>query len=116
MPVALDAVMRGHLDHAAEVLTDEFGGLFSRGTISRFLEDSVDELAAKARVATYIPLLAERFARERLSALAQLEGKLTNDDPEGKSLDEVRSIRDEIDARVRQLLEELTAAREPGKT
>lgn len=30
------------------------------------------------------------------------------DDPAGRSVDEVRPIRDEIDARVRQLLEELT--------
>ena len=38
------------------------------------------------------------------------------DDPEGKSLDEVRRIRDEIDGRVQQLLEELTAGRERGET
>lgn len=32
-------------------------------------------------------------------------------DPEGKSVDEVRAIRDEIDSRVTQLLEELVGAR-----
>jgi arsenate reductase (thioredoxin) len=32
------------------------------------------------------------------------------EDPEGKSLDDVRRIRDEIDARVQRLLSELTAA------
>jgi arsenate reductase (thioredoxin) len=32
------------------------------------------------------------------------------EDPEGKNLDEVRRIRDEIDARVQRLLSELTAA------
>jgi arsenate reductase (thioredoxin) len=32
------------------------------------------------------------------------------EDPEGKSLDEVRRIRDEIDARVQRLLSELAAA------
>jgi arsenate reductase (thioredoxin) len=32
------------------------------------------------------------------------------EDPEGKTLDEVRRIRDEIDARVQRLLSELTAA------
>jgi protein-tyrosine-phosphatase len=33
------------------------------------------------------------------------------DDPAGKSLDEVRPIRDEIDRRIRQLITELTGAR-----
>ena len=82
MPVTLDAVMRGHLDHAADGLIADFQGFYSRETIVRFLEDSVDELAAQARVATYIPLLAERFARERLAALAQSEGKLGKTVPE----------------------------------
>jgi len=35
-------------------------------------------------------------------------------DPAGKSLDEVRPIRDEIDRRVRALLEELVPDRRPG--
>ncbi|PPI91604.1 arsenate reductase ArsC [Nocardia nova] len=42
--------------------------------IDRFLHSSYDELAARATVVSYLPPLAERFARQRLRALAKIEG------------------------------------------
>ena len=36
---------------------------------------SYDQFAANARVHTFLPLMAERFARQRLKALAKVEGK-----------------------------------------
>ena len=42
-------------------------------TIERFLNDSYDEIAAGARLPQWLPLLAERFARDRLRALVRLE-------------------------------------------
>ena len=55
-------------------LEREFAGVFGPETIQRFLETSYDQFASHARVTNFIPLLAERFARQRLRALAKVEG------------------------------------------
>jgi arsenate reductase (thioredoxin) len=60
---------------AATNLGREFDGTFGVETIERFLYSSYDEFAARAVVKNYLPLLAERFARQRLRALAKVEGK-----------------------------------------
>ncbi|HEY9411825.1 MAG TPA: arsenate reductase ArsC [Jiangellaceae bacterium] len=60
---------------AADRLAEEFDGTFGLETISRFLESSYDQFAGQARVATFLPLIAERFARQRLRALAKVEGR-----------------------------------------
>ncbi len=60
---------------AAARLQAEFDGVFGTETIERFLYSSYDEFAGRMKVVTWLPLLAERFARERLSALARVEGK-----------------------------------------
>lgn len=59
---------------AARRLADEFSGVFGTETINRFLYTSYDEFAGRATVPNFIPLLAERFARQRLRALARVEG------------------------------------------
>ncbi len=58
---------------AAERLAQELAGTFSAETVREVLEASYDDLAARARVSTFLPLLAERFARQRLTALARVE-------------------------------------------
>jgi protein-tyrosine-phosphatase len=60
---------------AATNLAREFDGDFGSETIERFLHSSYDEFADRAVVLNYLPLLAERFARQRLRALAKVEGK-----------------------------------------
>jgi arsenate reductase (thioredoxin) len=60
---------------AATNLAREFDGTFGVETIDRFLHSSYDEFATRAVVTNYLPLLAERFARQRLRALAKVEGK-----------------------------------------
>jgi len=57
-------------------LEDEFAGTFGPETIDRFLTDSLDRLLPQARITTFTPLFAERFARDRLTALAKIEGHL----------------------------------------
>jgi arsenate reductase (thioredoxin) len=54
-------------------LADEFAGVFSQETIARYLAESTD-LLGEARINVFVPVLAHRFARERLKALAQAEG------------------------------------------
>lgn len=64
---------RLHIKQGAERLRREFDGRLNTETIERFMEDSVDQLATRAGLSMWIPLLAERFARDRLRALIRLE-------------------------------------------
>lgn len=63
-------------------LARQFEGTFSRETVERVYSDSYDQLATTARVMTYLPLFAERFARERLQAVAQAQAIPNADVPE----------------------------------
>ena len=78
---ALDPVTQQHIEQAAERLADEFAGVFSQGTIARYMAESQD-LLGDAKINVFVPVLAHRFARERLRALAQAEGILDKDQPE----------------------------------
>lgn len=60
---------------AATRLQTEFGDMFGVETIERFLQSSYDQFAVRAKFPRFLPLLAERFARQRLRALARVEGK-----------------------------------------
>ena len=70
------------LTRTAAQLAARFDGVFAAQTIERLLHESYDLLAATAKVNTYLPLLAERFAAERLRALARNEGVIVSDTPE----------------------------------
>jgi arsenate reductase (thioredoxin) len=59
---------------AANRLAGEFAGVFGTETIERFLTTSYDQFASRSTIPNYLPLLAERFARQRLTALARIEG------------------------------------------
>ncbi|WP_426513046.1 arsenate reductase ArsC [Dactylosporangium sp. McL0621] len=59
---------------AAQRLAREFDGTYGTETIERFLHTSYDQFASISSVPNYLPLLAERFARQRLHALARVEG------------------------------------------
>jgi protein-tyrosine-phosphatase len=63
---------------AATRLAREFDGTFGFETVERFLHASYDEFGTDVSVVNFLPLLAERFARQRLDALARVEG-LTSD-------------------------------------
>jgi protein-tyrosine-phosphatase len=63
------------LKTAAQRLKDEFAGTFSVETIELFLGTSYDQFADGARLSNFLPLMAERFARQRLKALAKVEGR-----------------------------------------
>ena len=59
---------------ASTRLGGEFDGIYGRETIERFLHSSFDQFAADATIPRFLPLMAERFARQRLQALAKVEG------------------------------------------
>lgn len=77
----LDPVTQHHIRQAADALADEFAGVFSRETIERYITDSLD-LLGDARINVFVPVLAHRFARERLKALGQSEGMIVKAVPE----------------------------------
>ena len=66
---------------AATNLQKRFDGVFGVETVERFLHASYEDFADRAVTTNWLPLLAERFARIRLKALALVEGKITEDRP-----------------------------------
>jgi protein-tyrosine-phosphatase len=81
MSQTLDPVTQHHVRQAADRLADEFKGIYSEQTIERYIAESLD-LLGESRLNVFVPVLAHRFARERLRALAQSEGVLVKDQPE----------------------------------
>lgn len=66
----------------SDELAVRFRGVFSRDTIDRYLIESYDLLGLTARIGIHLPVLAGRFASERLTALAHIEGLEPKQSPE----------------------------------
>jgi arsenate reductase (thioredoxin) len=77
LPLDQQHLVRG----AAARLEREFTGTFGRETVERFIADSLEQLMPTATVTTFLPLLTERFTRERLNALAKVEGSMSSSTP-----------------------------------
>ncbi len=75
--------MRRALDATIVTLAREFVGVFSRETITRYVDDCHDQLGGRATVGpNFLPVIIDRFARERLWAVAQAELKVDTALPE----------------------------------
>ena len=61
------------IKQAAARLHDEFAGTFNAETIERYIDDSRDKLNLNATLPHWLPLLIERFTRDRLRALERLD-------------------------------------------
>jgi arsenate reductase (thioredoxin) len=72
---------RHALKSATERLQSEFGGAFDVETVERSVGSSYEKLVAHATVRDFLPLLAERFARQRLHAVAKINGKSNDHQP-----------------------------------
>jgi len=81
MSQALDPVTQQHVRRAANALAREFAGVFSIETIERYISESTDLLGGGS-INVFVPVLAHRFARERLKALAQADGMMVKEMPE----------------------------------
>jgi arsenate reductase len=75
------ALVDQSLVFSTDRLAREFEGIFSRETVERLVADSARRLD-NVPVRVHVPVLAERFARERLRAVAQAEGRTLKDIPE----------------------------------
>jgi arsenate reductase len=72
--------MRPLIRASAERLRTDFAGVFGEETIQRFMAESWESLQG-AKVAAFVPLFVERFARQRLRALARVQGTSTDTRP-----------------------------------
>jgi arsenate reductase len=69
------------LKTASTRLQRDYDGIVGVETIERFLHSAYDQFAGRATVPNFLPLQAERFARQRLNALARVEGKVSDGKP-----------------------------------
>jgi protein-tyrosine-phosphatase len=73
MSALLTLEERQMVRQATERLRRRYEGQLNAETIERFVIDSVEQLALRAKTTAWVPLLAERFAGDRLRALIRLE-------------------------------------------
>ncbi len=66
------------IKQASARLASDFEGRLNTETIERFMAESIEMLEPRATTTMWIPLLAERFTRQRLRALLRLEGDATD--------------------------------------
>lgn len=64
-----DPTLAALLDPITERVARMFDGTFDQQLVARVVEDCYSELSKRASTPIFVPLLAERFARERLDAL-----------------------------------------------
>jgi arsenate reductase len=83
MHTEMSPLMRGALDDATRRLAGRFRGVFSEETVARCVEDSYEQIGDRPTVGpNFVPIFVERFARERLQAVAQAEGIVAKALPE----------------------------------
>lgn len=70
------------LQRIADDLARTHQGIFSAETIERYVFESYTSLARTAKIHTHLPVLAERFAKDRLRALALAEGTIDSPVPQ----------------------------------
>jgi arsenate reductase len=85
MVLKLNAEDRHHLSGVVDALARRFEGTFSRQTVQRFVDDSLARFR-DARITMHLPVLVERFARQRLEALGQAERTAATPVPEASFL------------------------------
>ena len=79
----MSPLMRGSLDAATRRLVGQFRGVFSEETVARYVEDSFAQTGERPTVGpNFMPIIIERFARERLEAVAQAEGLVAKELPQ----------------------------------
>lgn len=81
MPVTLTPAEQLQIREAAVKLQRNFEGQVNTETVERLLHESTDMLAERGTNSMWIPLLAERVARDRLRALTRLESTESNLNP-----------------------------------
>lgn len=83
MSTEMSPLMRSALEDVTRRLAGRFRGVFSQETVAVVVEDSYQRLGERETVGpNFMPILIERFARQRLQAVAQAEGLVPKARPE----------------------------------
>jgi arsenate reductase len=83
MTIELSPLMRQCLDATTARLSGELRGFFSRETVARYVQESYEGIGDRPTVGpNFLPVIIERFARERLWAIAQASGIVEKPLPE----------------------------------
>ena len=69
-------------DRLVDDLAYAYEGIFSRDSIAQAVADARQALEPTATIPDFLPILVSRFARERLTAAAQADGRLIKPVPE----------------------------------
>ena len=80
-PVTITEAQEKQLKGSARHLHDKFRGVFGLETIESLVFDSFGEMAARATITTWLVVGAERYAKERLEALAHSQSELEDKVP-----------------------------------
>jgi arsenate reductase len=80
-PTSLRGLSSAAVERTVDALADEFRGVFGPETVARVVDETITRWPTP-RVATHLEALTYRFARERLRALGQVEGRITKEEPE----------------------------------
>jgi protein-tyrosine-phosphatase len=70
------------LGRATDELAARYHGIFSSESVRALVDESYQLLAENAHIHRYLPILAARFAADRLSAAAKAEGLSQDPNPE----------------------------------
>lgn len=70
------------LHRIAADLSAKYAGIFAAETVERYVFESYASLARTSKVTAHLPVITERFARDRLNALARAKGAIAHDVPE----------------------------------
>nr|WP_104082559.1 arsenate reductase ArsC [Cryobacterium sp. Y11] len=80
-PTQTDAVP-GVIARIVDDLSYRFSSTFSQETVARYVTESYSLLAERAQIVRFLPSLTAKFATDRLSALATVEGLVLRGTPE----------------------------------
>ena len=83
MAAEFSPLLRYCLDTTATRLADEFRGVFSLHTVTRYVAAFYEQIGARRIMGpNFLPVIIERFAREQLWAIAQADGRIEKPLPE----------------------------------
>jgi protein-tyrosine-phosphatase len=78
----LDVLTRRTMRRSIDKMAYDYDTTFDRAEVEAVFVDSYQQLARRAKITLYLPILAERFARDRLVALATSRGLVPKRVPE----------------------------------
>ena len=77
-----DKQVRLHLERCRRALHEDYGSLHPADVIDSTFDDSLERMHGVGRFEDYVPALAEKLTRDRLTSMAKSEGLVVKEAPE----------------------------------